>query len=357
MPSYDEVFSSNGYQSPEYRSFNYSYQKKMAEEFSRRRIDYPAKKLQFGIENIKITSTMSQQQYLKLQSFVESFPEKQRSGKDPVTGKDDYQSIILYDNYKLFDSTQYVVRSPLGFGYTVSKFFTITSERLAGNPNHDVLVTLSIEPIRFLNVPEEPLINLIIEKVLPLMVSPQISQMAFVLDMPLIMNNFHVQMAGEVGTKQRVIQTLNSHQEYELNRIEYEDPKATRKLTVYDKFQSLLDNQLVVTDTNYISAREAEYYRDQAGDPQFLTRIGLTVSSPNAVMRYMKNHEWLMRDVSIEYRDNSGIDRFPKTEYATNGKDFRRSFNRMLTYRLKAVQQRARQLPYLTEDIWRNTLN
>lgn len=356
MPSYEEVFNSNRYNSPEYRSLNYSYQEKMAELFSHRRIDFPAKKLQFETETVKITSTMSQQHYLKLQSFVESFPVKQRRGQAPVTGKDAYQSIILYHDYRLFDSTQYVVRSPLGFGYTVSQFFAVTSEP-AGGRNHDIQVTLTINPNRFLNVPEEPLIDLIIEQVLPLLVSPKISEMTFTLDMPLIMNNFRVQMGGEAGTKQQITQKLNSHQEYELNRVEYTDPQGTRKLTVYDKFQSLLDNQLLVTDTDYLSAREPEYYRDQVGERQFLTRIGLTVSTPNAVMRYMKNHEWLMRDVSIEYRDNSGVPRFAGTEYATDGKDFRRSFNRMLTYRLKEVQKRARQLPYLSDDIWRNTLS
>lgn len=355
MANYEAVFHPDGYNSPEYRSLNYSYQNKMAELFSHRRIDYPAKELQFEIETVKISSTMTQRQYLKLQSLVESFPETQRSGAAPVIGKDDYQSIILYHDYRLFDSTQYVVRSPVGFGYTVSKLITITSEPAEG-PHHQVKVTLAINPNRFVDVPEEPLLRLVIEEVLPLMVTPQISEMDLTLDMPLIMNNFHVQMGGQAGTKQQITQRLNDHQEYELSRIAYVDPQQTRKLIVADKFQSLLDNQLLVADTDYISAREAEYYRDQVGERQFLTRIELAVTTPNAVMRYMKNHEWLMRDISIEYRDNSGISRFAGTDYATNGKDFRRSFNRMLTYRLKEVQRRARKLPYLTDAIWRNTL-
>lgn len=329
----------------------------MTELFSHRRIDYPAKKLQFEIETVKLTSTMTQQQYLKFQSLVESFPKRQRRrGPAPVIGKDDYQSLILYHDYQLFDSTQYVVRSPVGFGYTVSQMIVVTSEP-AGGPNHEIKVTLTINPNRFVNVLEEPLIGLVALEMLPLMVRPQISEISLTLDMPLMMNNFHVQMLGEAGTKQQIIQQLNAQQEYELSRIAYVDPDHTRKLTVADKFQSLLDNQLLVANTDYISAREAEYYRDRAGERQFLTRIKLTVSSPTAVMRYMKSHEWLMRDVSIEYRDNSGVQRFPGTDYATDGKDFRRSFNRMLTYRLKEVQKRARQLPYLTEEVWQNTLN
>ncbi|GAA3192315.1 hypothetical protein [Lentilactobacillus kefiri] len=357
MLNNDQAFHPNGYNSAEYRSLNYSYQQKMTELFSHRRINYPAKKLQFEIETINLTSTMSQQQYLRLQSLVAKFPKKQRNGEEPVTGQDDYQSIILYHDYKLFDATQYVVRSPLGFGYTVSQYFAITSERIPGSPSHDVKVTLTIHPNRFLNVLEEPLIRLLVEKVLPILTAPQISKMVFTLDMPLIMNNFHVQMTGEIGTRQHITQELNAHQEYELSRIEYDNPEGTRQLTVYNKFQSLLDNQLLVADTNYISAREAAYYRDQADNEQFLTRISLAVSTPNAVMRYMKNHEWLMRDITIEYRDNSGIQRFSGTEHATNGKDFRRSFNRMLTYRLKEIQKRARQLPYLTANIWQNTFH
>lgn len=99
MANYEAVFHPDGYNSPEYCSLNYSYQNKMAELFSHRRIDYPAKELQFEIETVKISSTMTQQQYLKLQSLVESFPETQRSGAAPVIGKADYQSIILYHDY------------------------------------------------------------------------------------------------------------------------------------------------------------------------------------------------------------------------------------------------------------------
>ncbi|GHP14226.1 hypothetical protein YK48G_16510 [Lentilactobacillus fungorum] len=355
MPRYDDVFNSNGYQSENYRSLSQAYQAKMTDHFNRRQINYPMKQLRFEVETIQLTSVLSQQQYLDLQSFVEAFPTTQKSGPSPVVGKDAYQSIILYHDYKLFDSTQYVVRSPLGFGYTVSKYLAITSMPTIGQPNHDVQVSIDINPSRFLNSVDEPMVSLLIERILPMLVAPQLSEVDLTLDMPLIMNNFRVQMGGAPGTKQRISQELNDRQAYELSRIEYTNPESTRQLTVYDKFQSLLDNQLVVADTNDISAREAEYSHDHTDQLRFLTRIELKVSTPTAVMRYMKNHEWLMRDVSIDYRDNSGIPRFDGTDYATNGKDFRRSFNRMLTYRLKEVQQRLRQLPYLTAAIWRNT--
>lgn len=357
MENNEDIFKANGYHSEAYHALNHSYQEKMTDLFSRRQINYPMKQLEFEVDTVKITSTMSQQQYLKLQGFVEAFPQKQRNGTTPVVGKDDYQSIILYDDYQLFDATQYVVRNPLGFGYTVSKYFSLSSKPALGSPHHDLTVTLSIQPNRFLNLMAEPLITLLVERVLPIMVHPQVSQLDLTLDMPLIMNNFRVQMGGEAGTKQQVIQELNAHQEYELSRITYTNPEQTRELAVYDKYQALLDNQLIVADTNYISAREAEYYQTHAEDQQFLTRILLSVRTPAAIMRYMKSHEWLMRDVAIDYRDNSGISEFEGTDYATNGKDFRRSFNRMLTYRLREVQQRLQALPYLTDEIWRNTLS
>lgn len=354
MPRYDDVFNPNGYQSENYRRLNQAYQTKMTDRFNRRQIDYPIKQLQFEAETVKLTSIMSQQQYLKLQSFVEAFPTAQKSGPSPVVGKDAYQSMILYRRYQLFDSTQYVIRSPLGFGYTVSKYITITSIPTIGQPNHDIQVSITINPNRFLNSLDEPLVSLLIERILPMLIAPQLSELELTLDMPLIMNNFHILMGGAPGTKQQVTQELNSHQEYELSQITYINPEGTRQLTVSDKFRSLLANQLIVADTNYISAREAEYYRDQASAQQFLTRSALKVSTPDAVMRYMKNHEWLMRDVSVDYRDNSGVSRFEGTDYATHGKDFRRSFNRMLTYRLKSVQSRLRQLPYLPREVWQN---
>lgn len=94
MENDEDIFKANGYHSEAYHALNHSYQEKMTDLFSRRQIDYPMKQLEFEVDTVKMTSTMSQQQYLKLQGFVEAFPQKQRNGTTPVVGKDDYQSII-----------------------------------------------------------------------------------------------------------------------------------------------------------------------------------------------------------------------------------------------------------------------
>ncbi|WP_243674236.1 hypothetical protein [Lentilactobacillus kisonensis] len=116
MPRYDDVFNPNGYQSENYRRLNQAYQTKMTDRFNRRQIDYPIKQLQFEAETVKLTSIMSQQQYLKLQSFVEAFPTAQKSGPSPVVGKDAYQSMILYRRYQLFDSTNTLFVAHWGLG-------------------------------------------------------------------------------------------------------------------------------------------------------------------------------------------------------------------------------------------------
>lgn len=352
----DEVFSPNAYRTDTYQELNQKYQAKMDDLFNRRQITYPMKQLRFEIQAITITSTLSQQEYLAVQHFVEAFPKKQKSGPAPVGGKDDYQGVTFYQDYRLYDATQYVVRSPLGFGYAVSKYLTISSQRQVTHSAHQVLVTIRIDPNRFLNSLAEPLINLLASRILPLLNHPRVAGITLTMDMPLIADHFHVLMTGEPGTHQQIVRALNAKQTYELTRIAYENPDHTKSLIVADYFHGLLEHQLIAEDTDYISAREAQYYQDHTVEPQYLTRIELNVATTPAVMRYMRNHEWLMRDTTIDYRDNNRIPRFEGTDYATHGKDFRRSFNRMLTYRLKDVQKRLRELPYLTDSIWQDTL-
>lgn len=353
----ERIFNPNEYGTEQYQQLNHRYQQQMDEQFSRRQIGYPIKGLSFDVQTIKLTSTMTQQAYKMLQNLIEAFPTSQKSGPIPVVGTEKYRGVIFYDQLHLIDSTEYIVRSPLGFGYAVRKFLTVSAAPQLGSTSGEIKVTIEISPNRLLNIKEEPLIDFLIKQLLPLLTSPRLEQVSFKLDMPIISANFHAQLLDEAGAIQKVTNTLNADLEYETTSLYFADRARSRELIITNEFQNLLTTQLLNGDSGSISSREAQWYQDHADQRQFLTRIALRVNQPAAIKRFMRKHDWLMRDIVIDYRDSSGQQRFEGTAYATHGKDFRRSFTRMITYRLKAAQQTLKKLPYLTDEVWQNTLN